>query len=176
MPHYTTTANRMNAPLILTVLLDETAQQFFNEKRKEHFPLERNFLEAHLTLFHHLPNEAIVINTVQAVCAHQQMIALHVREVVIIGKGVAYKMESPQLITLHKKLQHTWRVLLTPQDAQGLWPHVTVQNKVTAEVAKNTKQQLQETFVPFTAYANGLILWKYLNGPWELYQQFLFAG
>ena len=161
----------MEVPLVLTVLLDELSQQ-----RKQYFPPERNFLQAHLTLFHHLPNNAIVTNTIEAICLNQPSIALAIAEPVSIGKGVAYKVERVELKVLHKKLQQAWRTLLTPQDAQGLWPHITIQNKVMAAVANNTQQQLQATFAPFTAYAYGLTLWKYLNGPWELYQQFLFKG
>lgn len=167
----------MQTPLILTLELNETAQIFFNKKRKEHFPPERNFIEAHLTLFHHLPdNEHKIITTIEALCSYQKTIELVVKEPVSIGKGVAYKIESKALIALHKKLQKEWMDLLTMQDRQGLWPHITVQNKVTAEQAKQTWQAEKETFVPFTALANGLSAWRYLNGPWQAYRQFSFAG
>lgn len=165
----------MKAPLILTVQLDEQSQQFFNKQREHYFPPERNFLQAHLTLFHHLPNEATVVNIIRESALHQQQMTLSITEVVSIGKGVAYKISSRDLVTFHKKLQLHWRTLLTPQDAQGLWPHITIQNKVTAIVAKRTKEELQSTFVPFNVIATGLQLWEYLNGPWRLYRKFAFV-
>ncbi|WP_208644854.1 2'-5' RNA ligase family protein [Mucilaginibacter kameinonensis] len=45
--------------LILTLRLDEESQAFFDEMRKRHFPQERNFLKAHLTLFHQLPSDLV---------------------------------------------------------------------------------------------------------------------
>lgn len=162
-------------PLILTAMLDESSSLFFNQKRKEYFSAERNFINAHLTLFHHLPHEASIINIVQAVCHQQKPMELHVTQPVSIGKGVAYKIESKALQALHKMLQREWKDMLTMQDRQGLWPHITVQNKVLAEQAKQTLEELNKNFVPFTAYAVGLQLWKYLNGPWEELQRFVFA-
>ena len=47
-------------PLIVTALLDEAAQERFDRLRREHFPPERSHLAAHLTLFHHLPDEPTV--------------------------------------------------------------------------------------------------------------------
>ena len=43
------------APLIVTLLVDDDAQQHFDALRSEHFPAERNYLRAHVTLFHALP-------------------------------------------------------------------------------------------------------------------------
>lgn len=102
--------------------------------------------------------------------------ALEVVAPVSIGKGVTYKLESKALVSLHKKLRGEWNRFLTPQDRQGLWPHVTIQNKVTVTEAANCLENLKAKFAPFTAHANGLLLWHYLNGPWQLYRQFLFDG
>ncbi|MBJ7451959.1 MAG: 2'-5' RNA ligase family protein, partial [Blastococcus sp.] len=44
-------------PLIVTLLLDDAAQGRFDRLRDQHFPSERNFLAAHVTLFHALPGE-----------------------------------------------------------------------------------------------------------------------
>lgn len=44
-------------PLVLTLKLDQTTFDLFNELRQQHFPPERNFLPAHVTLFHALPGE-----------------------------------------------------------------------------------------------------------------------
>ena len=167
----------MQTLLILTVQLDEASQDFFAKKRKKYFPPEKNFIDAHLTLFHHLPdNESKIINTIESLCAQQQPIKLSITEPKSIDKGVAYKIESKELVTLHKKLQKGWIEHLTTQDRQGLWPHITIQNKVTPDEAKQTLQQIKETFIPFEALATGLTFWRYLNGPWQLYRHFPFGG
>ncbi len=169
--------NLMQTPLILTVGIEETVQSFFNQKRKEYFPPEKNFIDAHLTLFHHLPDDdTAIIRTIEDLCFEQKAIPLSITEIKNIGKGVVYKIESKELIQLHRKLQKKWMDYLTMQDRQGLWPHITIQNKVTAEEVKQTLQQLKEGFIPFDVTATGLTLWRYLNGPWQQYQHFPFGG
>jgi 2'-5' RNA ligase len=156
-------------PLILTLALDAEAEAFFDRLRLQHFPPERNFLKAHLTLFHNLPpREPAIIENIEALCTQQQPFLLQVAGVVSIGRGVAYKLESAVLQNLHRQWQQQWQPWLISQDKQTLWPHVTVQNKVTPEEARALLQQLQSTFTPFEVQATGLRLWNYLGGPWEL--------
>ena len=69
---------------------------------------------------------------------------------------------------LHRRLQDRWRPHLTRQDGQPFRPHVTVQNKVTTEVARATLDRLHAGFEPSTARAVGLVLWRYDGGPWTL--------
>src|SRR6476660_3770173 len=161
-------AHMNGAPLILTLVLDAEAEHFFNELRKQYFPPERNFLAAHLTLFHHLPpDKPKIFDAVTKLCVQQERITLHVTDVVSIGSGVAYKLKSETLQLLHKQLQQQWSPWLIPQDRQTLWPHVTVQNKVAPQVAHELLQNLKKSFVPFEVSGCGLRLWNYLNGPWE---------
>ena len=42
-------------PFILTLQLDAESFARFNALRQQYFPPSRNYLEAHLTLFHALP-------------------------------------------------------------------------------------------------------------------------
>lgn len=164
-------------PLVLTLQLNKEAFLFFEQLRRQHFPAERNFLQAHLTLFHHLPAREEKIKTVlEHTCTAQPPIALTVAEVVNIGRGVAYKIVSNELQRLHAHLQQQWRQWLIPQDRQKLWPHVTVQNKVAPDAAKMLHRQLSGTFQPFTAWGTSLALWYYKGGPWELAQVFAFAA
>jgi len=44
-------------PLILTAHIPDADLKPFNDLRQAHFPPERNFLQAHLTMFHRLPGE-----------------------------------------------------------------------------------------------------------------------
>ncbi|MES2882715.1 MAG: 2'-5' RNA ligase family protein, partial [Bacteroidota bacterium] len=78
----------MEVPLILTLALEEKAFQFFNALRKIYYPTEKNFIDAHLTLFHFLPNEPIVNNAIENICRQQQQFLLNVTEPKLTGNGV----------------------------------------------------------------------------------------
>lgn len=163
-------------PYIITLILNHEAFSFFNALRQKHFPPAINYLQAHLTLFHHLPsNEEKIKADLQRWSEAIKPLPLNVTAVVSIGKGVAYKIECEELMRLHKAMQQEWRQWLTPQDGQRLWPHITVQNKVAPAVAKETLQNLQSSFEPFTAQGLGFALWRYAGGPWEAEEEFRFG-
>lgn len=166
-----------DTPLILTLTLEPEAQGHFNTLRKKHFPPERNFLDAHITLFHHLPgNECEAVQQrLAALTATQAPFALQVSEVWMMGRGVAYRLTSPGAQQLRGTLASEWKRWLTPQDAQGWRPHITVQNKVTPAEAWALHEALYRDFTPFAITATGLTLWHYLGGPWEKLADFPFC-
>lgn len=164
------------APLILSLSMDEDSQAFFDQLRKRYFPPERNYLNTHLTLFHHLPGEEIrnIQKQLQEISTATSVFSLEVTKVKMMGRGVAYQLESETLMKTQKQLARQWQKWLTPQDSQKLWPHITVQNKVTPDKAKTLYEKLSDSFKPFTAYGTGFHLWTYKNGPWELRDEFSF--
>lgn len=163
------------SPLILTLRLNEEAFLFFNARRQQYFPLERNFLSAHLTLFHHLPaDQNWLMEDIEEQSLKQMTLKLLIVDVVSIGKGVAYKIDCPVLLQLHRTLQQKWQPHLIQQDKQKLWPHITVQNKVPPDVAKTTLEVLKTSFQSFTAYGIGFDLWRYDGGPWTFIRNFAF--
>lgn len=168
----------LTAPLILTLALDADSQRFFDALRQQHFPPERNFLQAHLTLFHHLPGAeyAPICQTLAELAATEALLTLSVASVRFLGRGVAYSLENGRLQALHQQLQATWQPSLTPQDQQKLKPHVTVQNKVDPAVARSLHQEMADSFQPFEATGTGLQLWAYRGGPWEALQTFAFGA
>ncbi len=143
---------------ILTLAMDQEAQHYFDELRQLYFPRQRNFLKAHLTLFHNLP----AIQPLSFTPFDMQ--ATHV---VSIGNGVAIKIESPELQQLHARLQQQFKEHLIPQDRQKLWPHITIQNKVSADVVQQTMVTVAAGFKPFKFRVTGLHWWIYENGPWQ---------
>jgi 2'-5' RNA ligase len=163
-------------PLILTLQLDEASHQYFNQLRQQYFPPERNYLEAHVTLFHHLPGseQAAIQEQLRALTATQLPLPLRVSGVRFLGQGVAYTLENAQLLPLHRALQQQWAAWLTPQDRQPLRPHVTVQNKVVPATARALHEQLSQEFVSFEATGVGFTLWAYQGGPWQELAQFPF--
>lgn len=163
-------------PLIVTAALDEGAFAWFEDLRQSHFPRHRNQVPAHLTLFHALPgrHERIVAQTLTAACKTRRACQLNVRGPWSLGNGVAYKIASPDLDDLRTNLAKTFSPWLTRQDQAPFRPHITVQNKATPDDARLLLEQLQLEFEPFPIFAEGLLLWRYLGGPWALVERFEF--
>jgi hypothetical protein len=165
------------APLILTLQFDERSFAFFESQRRSYFPPQRNFIPAHLTLFHHLPGEklASVEHHIEARVSGQPPFSLPVTGLRSLGRGVAYVLASPELAEMRRHFALTWNDWLKPQDRQNHNPHVTVQNKVDPTQARALLEDLSDSFQPFQAEAVGLDLWWYRGGPWEKVRSFPFA-
>ena len=161
-------------PLIVTLKLNEEAQSYFTALRTQYFPAHANYLDAHLTMFHHLPSSEPFIEDVLQDLATIDAFALEVSEIKNIGNGVAFAITSPPLMDLHSSLQQAFRGHLISQDRHRIWPHITVQNKVTAFKAQQTAEFLQRGFRAFTIQAIGLDTWHYLKGPWQHHRTYPF--
>ena len=165
-------------PLILTLALTADDQARFDRLRAQHFPPGRNLVPAHVTLFHHLPGEEMdgVLSTLHRACRDQPPFVVSATGLRSLGRGVAYTLHAPDLARLRATLAAAWLGWLTPQDRQGYRPHVTVQNKATPEQARTLLDTLRAGFAPFGFLAVGLLLWRYLGGPWEQAASVPFAG
>lgn len=162
-------------PLILTLLIDENAHRYFTELRTLHFPKHCNYLEAHITLFHKLPSNKKIIHTILEQVCKREIMELHISAVKNMGNGVAFEVKSSGLMDLHKTLQQRFNPFLITQDRKKIWPHITIQNKVTAFKASKTLEILQKDFKPFTIEGKGIGSWLYKGGPWEKLEEYLFA-
>jgi hypothetical protein len=167
----------MLAPLILTLKIDDVSFDFFDELRRKYFPPERNFLSAHLTLFHHLPGEELkrVRFDLTQMCAVQKVFPLEFLAWRFLGKGVAVKVAANELLGLQEQLAKLWIDWLTAQDRQKLQPHITVQNKVASDEAKNLYEKLSRDWRTRDGHAEGLQLYHYLGAKWKLEKEFLFV-
>jgi 2'-5' RNA ligase len=152
---------------IITLQMEEAYQTHFNALRELYFPAHANYLDAHITLFHHLPlGEPGITATLKDLTQRGPLI-LTVAGIVNFGKGVAYTLVADELQILHQQLQQAFDPWLIKQDRQPLRPHITVQNKVTAFKAQNVHEALLHDFVPYEIRAIGLQTWRYLHGPWK---------
>ncbi|MCZ2810272.1 2'-5' RNA ligase family protein [Modestobacter sp. VKM Ac-2979] len=166
----------MPSPLIVTLLLDDDAQQRFDRLRAAHFPPERNHLQAHVTLFHALPGEHVrEVRDGLRGTATRSPFDVAISGVRFLGRGVALDLASSELTALRNDLADAFDPWLTRQDRQWSRPHVTVQNKVAPEVARALHAELTASFVPETVTARGLGLWRYLGGPWAAEAEFPFG-
>ena len=157
----------MSAPLIVTLLLGDEAQARFDRLRAAHFPVERNHLAAHVTLFHALPGDRLAeVRRELAAAADRPSFPVTVSRVRLLGRGVAYDLEAPELTALRAGLAAAFDPWLTRQDRQPGRAHVTVQNKVDPGTARALRTDLAAAFEPELVPARGLGLWHYLGGPW----------
>lgn len=161
---------KTNQPLIVTARIAENDLEFFDRLRKAHFPPDRNFLRAHLTMFHRLPGEygEQIIRHLQTTAAKHGRITAETAGIRHLGAGVAFPIESAELRQVHTELKSMFMPWLGGQDMQTWQPHVTVQNKVSRLTADTLHAQLSRDFQRQPLTIEGIDLWRYLGGPWEL--------
>jgi hypothetical protein len=156
------------APIIVTAILGAQDQAWFDRQREAYFPPERNFLKAHLTMFHHLPPSLETeLRQRLGEIAREGPVAARIGGLMSLGGGVAYRIDSPELEDRRAYLADIWSDLLTPQDRAGWRPHITIQNKVKPAEAKTLLDQLTPDFRPRPLGLTGFASWWYRGGPWE---------
>lgn len=167
----------MGAPIIVTALLGPVDFAWADGLRRAHFPPDRNVLPAHLTLFHHLPPSALeeVAARLKRLCAGPPPSA-RLTEVMLLGRGVAFRVDSAALMAMRDDLADAFAGLLTPQDQARPRLHITVQNKVAPVEAKALAAALSGDFRPRPLKIAGLAAWYYRGGPWEPAMKAMFRG
>jgi len=167
-----------DAPLILTALLPDGLQGWATGLRKAHFPPERNYLAAHVTLFHALPAfcEDEVIQHIRQLAGEFAPVDARIVGLMNLGGGTAIRLESEGMLHLRALIAEHFHGLLTQQDAGGKRLHVTIQNKVSNRAAQSLQAELAPTIEekPFTF--RGLGLHRYRGGPWEAVHAVNFRG
>ncbi len=164
--------------LIVTAELGAADQAWFDTQRQTHFPPERNHLPAHLTVFHALPPsvEAEARDRLSNLAAAEPPPRATVAGLINLGGGVAYRIVSDDLERIRGAIATAFHGMLSAQDAGGWRPHVTIQNKVAAKVARNLLAELERDFTPCPLMIRGLGLHRYLGGPWERLGVYAFRG
>jgi 2'-5' RNA ligase superfamily len=167
----------LTAPIIVSALFGPEDHRWLDNQRKEYFPPERNVLAAHLTLFHHLPPsaEGELCQRLRGLCRRPAP-AARITALMSLGRGVAYRIECPDLASLRGELASAFAGMLTPQDQAGWRPHVTIQNKVEPAAARALLASLEPDFRSRPLAIVGLAAWWYRGGPWALIGGFRFGS
>ena len=165
------------APVIVTALMGAADFAWADGLRRAHFPAERNHLSAHITLFHHLPPSILPelsgrLKRFSALSPPKAQLC----DVILLGRGVAYRVESPGLMALRDELAEALAGLLTAQDRQRPRLHITIQNNVPPDDARALADALRAGFRPRPIVIAGLAAWHYRGGPWELAMKAMFRG
>ncbi|GAB6855628.1 2'-5' RNA ligase family protein [Asaia astilbis] len=155
------------APLILTLELAPEDQGWAQRQRDLYFPPERNIVPAHITLFHAM--NAIDRDDVLTVMKQRRPAPLvRIEAPYLLGRGVAYRIFSPDGAKIREAIRQLIpNERLTKQDQAPWRPHLTVQNKVTPEQARDLHARLSTEPAREESRAAALNLWRYLGGPWE---------
>ncbi|MCE7798256.1 2'-5' RNA ligase family protein [Sphingobium sufflavum] len=152
-------------------------QSWADRLRQAYFPPERNQISAHITLFHHLPPGCLgELKAALGELARGPRPPARIDRLLSLGQGVALHVHSPALLAMRQELAERFAALLTPQDAGRPRLHITIQNKVTAPVARETMAVLERDFRPRPLAIAGLAAWEYRGGPWALVQRYGFRG
>ena len=167
-----------DAPLILTAELPPELHRRYTDLRDAHFPPERNYLEAHVTLFHAIPGQCQ-----DELCRYLARLAGQIAPVegrveglMSLGGGTAIKLASPDLLALRDEIADHFHGMLTQQDQHRPRLHVTIQNKVPSKEAKALQAQLSGLIEARDFAFPGLALYIYRGGPWEFVKRFAFRG
>lgn len=165
-------------PLILTAELPPDLHRLFTALRRDNFPPEKNFLEAHVTLFHALSgaNEGELCRMLGRLAAEFAPIAGRVDGVMPLGQGTAIRISSPDMLTLRELIADRFHGLLTAQDRGVPRLHVTIQNKVSPIEAKALQSRLAATIEQRNFRFPGLSLHRYAGGPWQFVRRWPFRG
>lgn len=132
-------------PLVVTARLPGTLFSVVEGLRRAHYPIERNHVPAHVTLFHALPPSAepevrrLLASVAQSTAAPPACTC----GLTDLGSGTAIAIASPALSALHRDLSVTLHGLLGMQDAGTPRFHITIQNKVSRAEARALQATLK---------------------------------
>jgi hypothetical protein len=169
-------------PFIITAALPKDLGAWAEGLRRAHYPVERNQLHAHVTLFHSFAPSLLeeLRDFLPRVVAEFTAPAGAVAGAMDLGTGTAIALKAPQLLALRGLIADHFHGSLTVQDLYEPRPHVTIQNKVTKAEARSLQASLGPVLAPWIAKGRftfpALELHRYCGGPWERLGIYSFRG
>lgn len=166
------------APFILTAELPADVLRWADGLRRAHYPLERNVLSAHVTLFHSFApslHEALPRFAMRMAGEFSPPEAV-LTGLMDLGQGTALAIRSPALQAVRQCIADHFDDVLTRQDRGGKKLHITIQNKVTRADALALQRELGPLIQPRPFHFTGLALHIYRNPHWEAAGLWKFRG
>ena len=166
------------APYIVTGELPADVLAWADGLRRAHFPPERNWLKAHVTLFHSFaPSLRDELPAFLAQMAGEYAAPkAEVAGLMDLGGGTAIALRSAGLLAIRERIAERFRDMLTRQDQGGKRLHITIQNKVSRAEALALQRDLAGQ-LPHRGFAfTGLGLHIYRNPHWEAVATWSFRG
>ena len=149
-----------DAPVyVLTLLTDNAHHESMNQLRQAYFPPKLNKLEAHITLFHALPEEKLeqdILPAIRQITSRTSPYRIEARDAFRLKKGVGIRVADDidfadkgkdgrgrnMTRIIHAELRKAWSTWLSDQDSQSPRLHYTVANKINDNdvVDRNLKE------------------------------------
>lgn len=172
----------MANPFILTAALPPDLGAWAEGLRRAHYPIERNHLRAHVTLFHAFAPSLLeeLRRFLPQATGEFAPPCGAVKGVMDLEYGTAIALHAPQLLVLRALIAEHFHGSLTGQDMHEPRPHITIQNKVTKREARALQASLPVALAAWIAKGRfsfpALELWQYRGGPWERVGKYAFLG
>lgn len=153
-------------PLVITLTLDKQTQHFLTSLRSKYFPPHKNYLHAHVTLFHAIPPHRYeeISTEIQSICSKTSPWQVYVGDAKKMGnRGVMVSVRDQRrsIEWIHRRLLRFLekgikedKDKLTEQDKKhwGKVAHVTILNK--AEEVDEVEKCLEEVTELFEGMKN----------------------
>ncbi|HPB21498.1 MAG TPA: 2'-5' RNA ligase family protein [Novosphingobium sp.] len=157
------------APFIVTAELPADVLAWSDALRRVHFPPERNWLKAHVTLFHafapSLREE--LLGVLGRFAAEFAPPAARIEGLMDLGGGTALAIRSPGMLAIRAAIADHFHGALTAQDQGTPRLHITIQNKVQRASAKALQAELGPQLSQRDFVFPGLGLHIYRRPHWE---------
>lgn len=165
-------------PLIVTAQLPRDLHRWANELRLTHYPPERNFVDAHVTLFHALPPslEAEARQELARAAGANRPVRAEITGLLSLDRGTAIALHSPAMLALRDDLAERFHGMLSAQDSHRPRLHITIQNKAPAAEARALQNRLAPGIERRRFAFAGLALHAYEGGPWRSLGSWPFRG
>lgn len=166
------------APFIVTAELPPDVFAWADSLRRAHYPAHRNKLEAHVTLFHSFaPSLREELRGVLASIAGEYAPPkARLDGLMRLGGGTALAIQSPAMLAIRERMAEHFHGALTAQDSHPPRLHITIQNKVSREEARQLQSELADTLQPREFAFRGLGLHLYRETYWEALGRWPFRG
>lgn len=166
------------APFIVTAELPPDIFAWADALRRAHYPVHRNKLEAHVTLFHSFaPSLREELRGVLARMAGEYAPPLALLDGIMkLGGGTALAIESPAMLMIRGRIAEHFHGALTAQDSHPPRLHITIQNKVSRQEARRLQNDLEPSLQLRKFGFRGLGLHLYRETHWEALGRWSFRG
>ncbi len=166
------------APFIVTAELPADLLAWSDALRRAHFPPERNWLKAHVTLFHafapSLREE--LLGLLGQYAGEYAPPRARIEGLMDLGGGTALAIRSPGMLAIRAAIAERFHGALTAQDRHPPRLHITIQNKVPRATAQALQAGLSPQFKPRDFIFPGLGLHIYRRPHWEELRTWRFRG
>ena len=157
------------APFIVTAELPADVLAWADGLRRTYFPPERNWLKAHVTLFHafapSLRQE--LLGVLGRFAGEFAAPAARIEGLMDLGGGTALAIRSPGMLAIRAAIADHFHGALTAQDQHTPRLHITIQNKVPRAAAQALQAELGPQLTPRDFVFPGLGLHLYRRPHWE---------